>query len=82
MNIKILGPGCVNCKTLERRTHEALQDLKIDAAIEKVESYEKIAAYRIMRTPGLVIDDVVVLSGSVPSVEKLKEILLEHREAI
>ncbi len=76
MIIKVLGSGCMNCKTLEKRTVTALQELGIRAVVEKVEDYQKIASYGIMRTPGLVIDERVVHSGSVPTVEKLKEILL------
>ncbi len=79
MNIKVLGPGCVNCKTLERRTQEALQALNIEANVEKVEDYQRITSYGILRTPGLVIDEKVALSGFVPTVEKIKEILLAHQ---
>jgi small redox-active disulfide protein 2 len=78
MIIKVLGPGCANCKTLEKRTKEALQELNMEAVVEKVEDYQKIASYGIMRTPGFVIDEKVALSGYVPPVEKLKEILLAH----
>jgi small redox-active disulfide protein 2 len=76
MTIKVLGPGCVNCKTLERRTIVALQELNIDATVEKVEDYQKIATYGIMRTPGLVIDERVVSSGLVPKVEDIKNLIL------
>jgi len=76
MNIKVLGPGCNNCKTLESRTVEALKALNITATIEKVVDYADIATYGIMRTPGLVIDGKVVVQGHVPTVEKIKEILL------
>ncbi|HAP35845.1 MAG TPA: redox-active disulfide protein 2 [Bacteroidetes bacterium] len=76
MNIKVLGPGCNNCKTLESRTVEALKALNITATIEKVVNYADIATYGIMRTPGLVIDGKVVVQGHVPTVEKIKEILL------
>ena len=81
MIIKVLGPGCVNCKTLERRTREAADALKLEATIEKVEAFDMIASYGVMRTPGLVIDEQVVISGSVPTVEKIKEFLLAHRMA-
>ena len=80
MNIKILGSGCINCKTLHHRIEEALQDLHLEATIEKVEAYQDIAAYGIMKTPGMVIDEKVVVAGFVPPVEKLKEILLAHRD--
>ena len=56
MNIKVLGPGCMNCKTLEKRTVEALQELKMVADVEKVVDYQKIVSYGIMHTPGLVIE--------------------------
>ena len=78
MNIKVLGPGCANCKTLHRRTQEALEGLRLEASIDKVESFEEIAKYGILRTPGLVIDGKVVMSGSVPPVEKIKELLSAH----
>ncbi|RPI06823.1 MAG: thioredoxin family protein [Ignavibacteriae bacterium] len=81
MNIKVLGSGCMNCQTLEKRTYTALQELQIDATVEKVQDYQKIASYGIMRTPGLVIDEKVALAGYVPTVEKLKEVLLAHRNA-
>ncbi len=80
MTIKVLGPGCVNCRTLESRTREALSQLGLPASLEKVEDVKLIATYGIMRTPGLVIDGKVVFSGQVPTVDKLKEILLSHQE--
>lgn len=81
MIIKVLGSGCINCSTLEKRTSEALQELNMEAVIEEVKDYQKIASYGIMRTPGLVIDEKVAVSGFVPTVEKLKEILLAHRSS-
>jgi small redox-active disulfide protein 2 len=78
MMIKVLGLGCMNCKTLEHRTREAIEALHLDASVQKVDNYQEIAAYGIMRTPGLVIDEKVVLSGSVPKVEDLKKLLLQH----
>jgi small redox-active disulfide protein 2 len=81
MNIKILGSGCANCQTLHKRTEEAIKDLNIEGMIEKVTDFQQIASYGIMRTPGLVIDEKVVISGAVPTVEKIKELLLAHQRA-
>jgi small redox-active disulfide protein 2 len=75
MNIKVLGPGCMNCKTLEQRTIEALNALNITATIDKVVEYSDIASYGVLRTPGLVIDGKVVLQGRVPTVENIKELI-------
>lgn len=75
MTIKVLGPGCMNCKTLERRTVEALQKMSLTASVEKVVDFNDIVSYGIMRTPGLVIDEKVVWQGSVPTVEKIEEMI-------
>ncbi|MCX6273005.1 MAG: thioredoxin family protein [Bacteroidetes bacterium] len=75
MEIKILGTGCANCKTLEKATINALAEMNIDADVEKVEDIQKIMSYGIMRTPGLVINGKIVLSGRVPNNTELKEII-------
>lgn len=71
MRIIVLGPGCQNCRTLERRALEAVSMLGVDAQVEKVEDYATIAAYGVMRTPGLVIDEQLVASGRVPSRDEI-----------
>ena len=75
MHIKILGPGCANCATLERVTREAIDGLGLDATVEKVTDYGEIASYGIMRTPGLVVDDEVVLAGLLPTAARVRELL-------
>jgi small redox-active disulfide protein 2 len=75
MDIKVLGPGCNNCVTLEARTREALDGLGQDATIEKITDTAQIMSYGVMATPGLVIDGKVVVSGRVPSVRKLTELM-------
>lgn len=75
MIIKVLGPGCTNCKNLERVTRQAVAELGLDASIEKVEDYITIAGYGVMSTPALVIDEQVVVSGRVPTVSAVRELL-------
>ena len=75
MHVKILGPGCKNCHTLEERTREALAALGLDATVESVTDYAEIAAAGVMKTPGLVVDDELVLSGKVPKVAELTQVL-------
>jgi small redox-active disulfide protein 2 len=79
MTIKILGSGCMNCRTLERRTREAVEQMGLDAVIEKVEDFQKIFSYGILSTPGLVVDEKVVSQGRVPTVEAIKELIGQHR---
>jgi small redox-active disulfide protein 2 len=75
MNIKVLGTGCANCKNLEKAVKTAVEELSMNATVEKEEDIRNIMKYGIMRTPGLVIDEKVVLSGRVPSLNELKEII-------
>lgn len=77
MEIKVLGTGCTKCKKLEQLTREMIDELGIEANVEKVEDIYKIMQYGVMRTPGLVIDDKVVLSGKLPKSKELKEILTQ-----
>jgi small redox-active disulfide protein 2 len=75
MEIKVLGTGCANCKSLEKLVHTAIEQMNLDASIEKVEDIMKIMEYGVMRTPGLVINEKVVLSGRLPSLSEIKEII-------
>ena len=81
MHVKILGPGCRKCRTLETRTGDALRYLGVTAEIEEVTDFGEIAGYGVMKTPALVIDDDVVVSGRVPSVDELHEMLASRIEA-
>jgi len=73
--IKVLGPGCKNCKNLERVTKEAVSELGIEATVEKVEDYPTIVGYGVMSTPALVIDEKLVLSGRVPRTSEVRELI-------
>ncbi len=67
ITIKVLGPGCANCKKLEALTRKALTDLGIDAEVIKVTNYNEIMQYPILSTPGLVINERLVSAGRIPS---------------
>lgn len=67
MRIKVLGSGCANCKTTIKLFETALAERGLSAELEKVEDYPSIMRYGVMSTPAVVIDEVVVHSGSVPT---------------
>ncbi len=65
--IKVLGSGCANCKRLEALTRKVVEELALEATIEKVTDMNEIMKFPILSTPGLVINEKVVSSGRIPT---------------
>mgnify|MGYP001212049842 CR=1 FL=1 len=78
MEIKILGPGCPKCKTLEKLTREVVEQNGIDATVSKVDDIVAIMNYGVMTTPALVIDEKVVIKGRVPSAEEIRKLITKQ----
>ncbi len=77
MEIKVLGKGCPKCKRLEEIVHEALTELGVEAAVAHVTDINAIMAYPIMNTPGLVINEKLVMSGRLPRKEEVAQWIKE-----
>ena len=75
MIIEIFGMGCNNCERLMNNVKKAIDELRFDAQIIKVEDFEMLIRKGITMTPGLVIDGEIRSMGRVPSVEEIKEML-------
>ncbi len=76
--IKVLGTGCSRCKSLEKATREAVAEMKLDASVEKVEDIKEILGYGVMQSPALIINEKIALTGRVPGVEELKNIIQKY----
>ena len=76
MIIKVLGPGCRNCRELERGVRAAVDELGLEATVEKVQDVATIVGYGVMATPALVVDDKVLVAGRVPRVAEIRELLV------
>jgi small redox-active disulfide protein 2 len=77
MLVKILGSGCSTCKNLENKVRDVIIKNNIDAEVTKITEIQDILAYSIMRTPGLVVNEVVKSSGMIPKDEQILEWLRE-----
>jgi small redox-active disulfide protein 2 len=77
INIKVLGPGCVNCHLVEEHAREAVAQLGLQAEIEHVTDRAEYPKYGLLFTPGLVIDDKLVSGGRIPGVAEVTAWLVD-----
>ncbi|OGD33726.1 redox-active disulfide protein 2 [Candidatus Atribacteria bacterium RBG_16_35_8] len=75
MKIQILGSGCPKCRQTEANAREAVDNLEIDAVIEKITDINQIIDFGVTVTPALAVDGDIKFSGKIPSVEEIEEIL-------
>lgn len=81
LTIKILGPGCDNCKRLEALSRQAVANMGLEAEVIKVTERPAIQAYNILATPGLVINEKVVSAGRIPTEAEISTFLADALEA-
>ena len=76
--LKILGPGCANCKQLEHLTRKVIAGLDVEAEVIKVTDPTTYLDYGVMSTPALVINEECVSSGRIPSMSELTQMIQAH----
>ena len=67
LSIKVLGPGCDNCKKVEALARQAVANLGVEATVEKIIDRAEYPKYGLLYTPGLVIDNKLVCGGRIPT---------------
>ncbi len=77
LKIKVLGPGCANCRKLEELVREALATTGIQAEVLKVTDMNEILAHDVLKTPGLVIGDRLLSSGRIPTTATIAQWIRE-----
>ena len=82
LNIKILGPGCANCYIMEGLAVAAVQFLSsqepelfenTEVTLEHLSEQSDFRKYRVLRTPGLVVNEELVVAGRLPNVVEIME---------
>lgn len=73
LTIKILGPGCANCRKLEAVARDAASAAGVQAEFVKVSDMKEIMAYDLISTPGLVINEKLVSSGRIPTLAEVQK---------
>jgi small redox-active disulfide protein 2 len=80
LEIKVLGPGCVQCDRLEQEFMQVMAETGIMADVEHVRDNKEIGRYGVMGTPALIINGRIKSVGKVPPRNKLKEWLKEAQK--
>ena len=75
--IRILGPGCTACETMEKDVKAILTELNIAADVDHIRDVNQIAEYGMVRTPSLIINDEIVLNGRSLPKSQLKKMIEE-----
>jgi hypothetical protein len=82
LDIKVLGAGCNQCRTLTQAVMEVLTELDLPAGVDHVTDMREIARYGIMGSPVLLINGRAVAVGSVPPRARIKKLLAEASAAV
>ena len=73
--IEVLGPGCARCYETLRVVRHVVDEAHLECLVQKNESVERMADLGVMRTPAVVFDGKVVLSGRIPKTEEVRQLL-------
>jgi len=73
LEIKVVGSGCPRCRKLYNDVLTVLQELNIQADVEKVEDLAAIASMGVLLTPSLIINGQVRAAGRVPDKKQLAQ---------
>lgn len=71
--IKVLGSGCKKCVKTAELIEKIASEKGILVSVSKENSPQIIMAYGVMSTPAVVVDEVLVHSGSIPEPAKIEE---------
>jgi small redox-active disulfide protein 2 len=77
LKIEVLGPGCPKCQLLEKNVRVAVEEMGIEAEVTKISEIKDIAARRVMMTPALAVNGVVVSSGHLLTPRQVRELVEE-----
>ncbi|WP_457574189.1 thioredoxin family protein [Desulfolithobacter sp.] len=75
--IRIFGPGCVSCNSLQTLVIEVLDQMGVAADIEQIHDPDEIGRAGITRTPALMINGQVKSSGLLPTRSQVEQWLRE-----
>ena len=80
MKIQIFGTGCPRCNETEMNVFNACAQLDLAADISHVFDAEEFGKLSVNGPPAVIVEDKIIVSGMVPTVEELKQLLLKEMQ--
>ena len=75
MKIIVAGPGCARCHATEKNVIEASEALNLQTDISHEFDVKSFRNLGVKLTPAVVVDGKIIVSGHIPTVDELKELL-------
>ena len=75
--IRIFGSGCVSCNGLQVLLIEVLDRMSLAADIEQIHDPDEIGRAGVTMTPALMINDVIKISGLLPTQAQVEQWIRE-----
>jgi len=79
LEVKILGPGCINCDRLEQMVYKVMSTASLPGTVEHVRDLKEIVSYGIVAVPALVINGQIKCAGRIPAEKQLLQWLKEAK---
>jgi len=80
IKIQVFGSGCPSCKKLYESVKETVANMSLGTEVEYIDDIQKLLQLGVMSSPVLVINNKVMVAGSIPSQEKIKQLITEGLE--
>ena len=80
MKIEVVGTGCATCQRLHEITKQVAADIGPEAEVTYVsnaQGMQRLMELGLMSSPALVVDGKIAMMGYSPSIQKIKNAILE-----
>ncbi|MEJ5351342.1 MAG: thioredoxin family protein [Melioribacteraceae bacterium] len=72
LEIKVVGPGCINCEKLYQLCNEVVTENNLQADIQKIVEPDKFIELGVWMTPALIVNGKILIQGKIPTKSTLE----------
>jgi len=79
LEIKVVGPGCINCEKLYQLCMNVVSENNLQADIQKIVDQKKFEELGIWMTPALIVNGKILSQGKIPTKSTLEHWLKDMK---